>query len=158
VGETPVLNLLLWIYGVPAVLFGLAAAELRQRGSRRLSPALAILSVAEAFALVSLEVRQAFQGDLLNGPATSIVERWSYSAVWILFGAALLALGVTRKGKMLRYASLAVMLVVIGKVFLYDMANLSDLWRVFSFLGLGVSLLALAWVYQRFVFREDALR
>jgi uncharacterized membrane protein len=154
VGETPIWNLLLWVYGVPAVLFGLAAAELRRRESRRLAPALAILTVVLAFALVSLEVRQAFQGSVLNGPATSIVERWSYSAAWILFGAALLVLGVTRRGKMLRYASLAVMLLVIAKVFLYDMANLSDLWRVFSFLGLGVSLLALAWVYQRFVFRE----
>jgi uncharacterized membrane protein len=158
VGEMPVFNLLLWVYGVPAVLFGFAAAELRRRGSQRLTPALAILTVVLAFALVSLEVRQAFQGDLLNGPTTSIVERWSYSAAWILFGAALLVLGVTRKGKMLRYASLAVMLLVIAKVFLYDMANLSDLWRVFSFMGLGVSLLALAWVYQRFVFREDGLR
>lgn len=154
VGEIPVFNHLLWIYGVPAVLFGVAAAELRRRESRRLAPALAILTVVVAFALVSLEVRQAFQGDLLNGPSASVVERWSYSVAWILFGAALLVLGVTRKGKMLRYASLAVMLLVIGKVFLYDMANLSDLWRVFSFLGLGVSLLALAWVYQRFVFRE----
>lgn len=155
VGETPVWNLLLWVYGVPAVLFGLAAAELRRRDSRRLAPALAILTVVLAFALVSLEVRQAFQGSILSGPATSIVERWSYSAAWILFGAALLVLGVTRRGKMLRYASLAVMLLVIAKVFLYDMANLSDLWRVFSFLGLGVSLLALAWVYQQFVFREE---
>ncbi len=153
VGETPVWNLLLWVYGVPAVLFGLAAAELRKRESR-LAPALAILTVVVAFALLSLEVRQAFQGSVLNGPTTSIVERWSYSAAWTLFGAALLVLGVTRKGKMHRYASLAVMLLVIAKVFLYDMANLSDLWRVFSFLGLGVSLLALAWVYQRFVFRE----
>lgn len=153
VGETPVFNLLLWTYGVPAVLFGLAAAELRKRGSK-LAPVLAILTVVEAFALVSLEVRQAFQGNVLYGSTTSIVERWSYSAAWILFGAALLVLGVTRKGKMLRYTSLAVMLLVIAKVFLYDMANLSDLWRVFSFLGLGVSLLALAWVYQRFVFRE----
>jgi len=158
VGETPVFNLLLWVYGVPALLFGLAAAELRKRASQRLAPALAILTVVLAFALVSLEVRQAFQGNVLNGPTTSIVERWSYSAAWILFGAALLVFGVTRKGKMLRYASLAVMLLVIAKVFLYDMANLSDLWRVFSFMGLGVSLLALAWVYQRFVFREDALR
>lgn len=156
VGETPIWNLLLWVYGVPAVLFGLATAELRKRESRRLAPVLAILTVVVAFALLSLEVRQAFQGDLLNGPTTSIVERWSYSAAWTLFGAALLVLGVTRKGKMHRYASLAVMLLVIAKVFLYDMANLSDLWRVFSFLGLGVSLLALAWVYQRFVFREDA--
>jgi uncharacterized membrane protein len=154
VGETPVFNLLLWVYGVPAVLFALAATELRKRTSR-LAPVLAILTVVLAFALLSLEVRQAFQGNVLNGPTTSIVERWSYSAAWILFGAALLVLGVTRKGKMLRYASLAVMLLVIAKVFLYDMANLSDLWRVFSFLGLGVSLLALAWVYQRFVFREE---
>jgi uncharacterized membrane protein len=42
----------------------------------------------------------------------------------------------------------------VAKVFLYDTANLSDLYRVFSFLGLGASLLLLAWVYQRFVFRE----
>jgi uncharacterized membrane protein len=48
-----------------------------------------------------------------------------------------------------------VMLLSVLKVFLYDMKNLSDLYRVFSFLGLGVSLLALAWVYQRFVFRES---
>ncbi len=157
VGEVLIFNLLLWVYGVPAVLFGLATAELRRRESK-LAPVLAILTVVLAFALVSLEVRQAFQGNVLNGPATSIVERWSYSAAWIVFGAVLLVLGVTRRGKMLRYASLAVMLLVIAKVFLYDMANLSDLWRVFSFLGLGVSLLALAWVYQRFVFREDALR
>lgn len=159
VGETPVFNLLLWVYGVPAVLFGLAAAELRRRETKLpLAPAFAILVVVLAFTLVSLEVRQAFQGSLLNGPTTSVVERWSYSVAWIVFGAVLLMLGVARRGKMLRYASLAVMLLVIGKVFLYDTANLSDLWRVFSFLGLGVSLLALAWVYQRFVFREDGLR
>lgn len=159
VGETPVFNLLLWVYGVPAVLFALAAAELRRRETRLpLAPAFSILVLVLAFALVSLEVRQVFQGNVLSGPTTSVVERWSYSAAWIVFGAALLMLGVARRGKMLRYASLVVMLLVIGKVFLYDMANLSDLWRVFSFLGLGVSLLALAWVYQRFVFREDALR
>lgn len=159
VGEMPLFNLLLWVYGVPAVLFTLAAAELRRRETKLpLAPAFAILVLVLAFALVSLEVRQAFQGEVLSGPTTSVVERWSYSAAWIALGAVLLMLGVARRGKMLRYASLVVMLLVIGKVFLYDMANLSDLWRVFSFLGLGVSLLALAWVYQRFVFREDALR
>ena len=160
VGETPVFNLLLWVYGVPALLFGLAAAELRRRETKLpLAPAFAILVVVLAFVLVSLEVRQAFQGNVLSGETpTSVVERWSYSVAWIVFGAVLLMLGVARRGKMLRYASLAVMLLVIGKVFLYDTANLSDLWRVFSFLGLGVSLLALAWVYQRFVFQEDGLR
>ena len=44
------------------------------------------------------------------------------------------------------------MLVAVGKVFLVDTANLQDLYRVFSLFGLGVSLMLLAYLYQRFVF------
>jgi uncharacterized membrane protein len=160
VGETPVFNLLLWSFGLPAVLLALATPELRRRGSRKLSVALMATVLVLAFLLLTLEIRQAFHGTSLNaGPnsgASSIAERYSYSAAWILFGAVLLVLGILRKVKALRYASLAVMLLSVGKVFLYDMSNLTDLYRVFSFLGLGVSLLALAWVYQRFVFRENS--
>jgi len=68
---------------------------------------------------------------------------------------ALLVAGLLRHSRTLRLASLPVMLLAVGKVFLYDTANLSDLYRVFSFLGLGVSLLLLAWLYQRFVFRSS---
>ena len=39
--------------------------------------------------------------------------------------------------------------------FLFDAASLSGLYRVLSFLGLGLSLVALGWVYQRFVFRDE---
>ena len=52
----------------------------------------------------------------------------------------------------LRYASLLVMLLAVGKVFLFDTAQLKDLYRVVSFLGLGVSLMLLAYLYNRFVF------
>ena len=38
------------------------------------------------------------------------------------------------------------------KVFLFDTRQLQDEWRVLSYFGLGVSLLALAWVYQKHVF------
>jgi uncharacterized membrane protein len=154
VGETPVFNLLLWIYALPAAVLGIGAAELRRRGSRKLPVALTTTVLILAFLLLTLEVRQAFHGNYLDAGASTVAERYSYSAAWILFGAALLVLGILRRGKALRYASLAVTLLSVGKVFLYDTANLSDLYRVFSFLGLGVSLLALAWVYQRFVFRE----
>jgi uncharacterized membrane protein len=154
VGETPVFNLLLWIYALPAVVLGVGAAELRRRGSRKLPVALTTAVLLLAFLFLTLEVRQAFHGNYLDAGESTVAERYSYSAAWILFGAALLVLGILRRGKALRYASLAVMLLSVGKVFLYDTANLSDLYRVFSFLGLGVSLLALAWVYQRFVFRE----
>ena len=44
------------------------------------------------------------------------------------------------------------MLLAVGKVFLYDTAELEGLYRVFSFFGLGFSLLGLSYVYTRFVF------
>jgi uncharacterized membrane protein len=44
--------------------------------------------------------------------------------------------------------------VAVLKVFLFDAADLRDLWRVASFLGLGVVLMGLGYVYRRFVFAE----
>lgn len=156
VGETLLFNLLLWSFGLPAVLLGFGAAELQRRGNSRQASSLARVTLVLAFVLLSLEVRQAFHGSYLDTGIATAAERYAYSAAWILFGTALLALGVLRRVKSLRYASLVVMLIAVAKVFLYDAGQLSDLYRVLSFLGLGVSLLVLAWVYQRFVFRENA--
>ena len=52
----------------------------------------------------------------------------------------------------LRYASLAVLMVVVLKVFLFDMSDLTGLYRVASFLGLGLCLVAIGYLYQRYVF------
>ncbi|HYO13948.1 MAG TPA: DUF2339 domain-containing protein, partial [Thermoanaerobaculia bacterium] len=154
VGERRVFNLLLWAFGVPALLAGLGVWELRRTEPSALGRFLAGLALALVFLLVTLEVRQAFHGTYLDAGPTTSAEQYSYSAAWILLGLLFLASGVLGRGKTLRYASLAVMLLAVGKVFLFDTANLSDLYRVFSFLGLGISLLLLAWLYQRFVFRE----
>jgi len=40
--------------------------------------------------------------------------------------------------------------LVVAKVFLVDMAGLTGLLRVFSFLGLGAALLGLGYAYRRF--------
>ncbi len=41
--------------------------------------------------------------------------------------------------------------LVCLKVFLVDMADLTGLWRVLSFLGLGLALIGLGVVHRRFV-------
>ena len=43
------------------------------------------------------------------------------------------------------------MALVTAKVFLVDMGGLTGLWRVLSFLGLGLTLIALGSLYGRFV-------
>jgi uncharacterized membrane protein len=50
-----------------------------------------------------------------------------------------------------RLAALAVLAVVVAKVFLLDMSALVGLWRVLSFLGLGLALIGLGAVFRRFV-------
>lgn len=155
VGDRWIVNGLLWSFGAPALLLALAGRTFRQLEDRIAAATAWTASLVLAFVTVTLEVRQAFQGTYLDAAKTSAAERYAYSAAWLVFGALLLAAGVARKGRALRYASLAVMLLTVCKVFLYDTANLTGLYRVASFLGLGVALMALAWVYQRFVFRGE---
>ena len=62
-----------------------------------------------------------------------------------------MAAGIWLKLRALRLAALAVIAVVVAKVFLLDMSNLDGLWRVLSFLGLGLSLIGLGAVFRRFV-------
>ena len=54
----------------------------------------------------------------------------------------------------LRWISLGFLVLTIGKVFLYDLGQLRDLYRVASLVGLAVSLIAVSLAYQRFVFRR----
>jgi uncharacterized membrane protein len=156
VGSRPVVNLLVWAFAVPAALVIAGARQIAGSDDlRRLYRlALSTAAILLAFLFVSLEVRQAFHGNILAYGEVSTLENYAYSLAWVLFGLVLLAVGVLRGSQLARYASLAVMLLSVAKVFLYDMSILGDLYRVLSFLGLGVSLLVLAYVYQRFVFTD----
>jgi uncharacterized membrane protein len=48
-----------------------------------------------------------------------------------------------------RLGALALLMVTVGKVFLYDLATLTSVYRVASFVGLGLLLLAGAFAWQR---------
>lgn len=154
VGETPVFNWLLVTYGMPMVLSGVLvrmAMSLQKTTTLRLAR---IAMFTLAFALLSFEVRQFFHGAILKGGAVPDAEIYAYSAVWLIFGLLLLFYGVWRKLPLVRKASLAVVILVVGKVFLYDAAALTGLYRVAAFFGLGVSLLGISWFYTRFVFPQ----
>jgi uncharacterized membrane protein len=45
-----------------------------------------------------------------------------------------------------------VLLVTVGKVFLFDMSALTGLYRAASFIGLGLCLVGIGLFYQRIVF------
>ncbi len=151
VGAVFLLNSLAISYGLP--LFWLWVED--QPQMRVMAPVPGLKGAASLlliFLLVTLNVRQLFHGtDLTVGP-TENAEIYAYSAAWLLLGAGLLFVGTLKKRKELRIASLVLLILTVGKVFLYDAGALEGLYRVASFLGLGLSLLALSWFYSRFVF------
>jgi uncharacterized membrane protein len=71
------------------------------------------------------------------------------SAFLMLYGAALLAAGFWKRSGFLRWQALVLLLFSIFKTFLYDMRNLSQGYRVVSFLGLGSLLMAISFAYQK---------
>ena len=75
--------------------------------------------------------------------------QFTYSAWFMLFGAVLLASGFWKRSAFLRWQALLLLAVSIGKVFLVDVSELSQGYRIVSFLGLGALLLAVSFVYQR---------
>ncbi|HWA22619.1 MAG TPA: DUF2339 domain-containing protein [Caulobacterales bacterium] len=148
----PIFNPLLAAYGAPAALLAIYAILKRRQGLAMRGAIAGAAATIFAFLNVTLEVRRAFQGPGMALGAIGSVEAWAYTAVWVAFAGALLALGLMRHKPSLRYASLAVLLAAIIKAFGFDMSALTGVLRALSYLGLGIAVIAVALVYQRYVF------
>ena len=106
---------------------------------------------------VCLEIHDYWRGQQqLSGPERLLDEQFTYSAWTMSFGIASLAAGFWRKVATLRWLGLLLLTFSIGKVFLFDLRELSQGYRILSFLGLGASLLAVSFVYQRHLRRAPA--
>jgi uncharacterized membrane protein len=140
---------LLFAYLVPAGLAGVAAMQAELARWHR---ALGVYALLAGFAWLTLAVRLAFHpGARMGTEPTLDAEMWAYSGVWLGYGVALMAAGIGWAARAVRLAALAVLAVVVAKVFLLDMSALVGLWRVLSFLGLGLALIGLGAVFRRFV-------
>lgn len=139
-------------YLLPGLLAGLAsrAPELGHPNWARLLGGYAVLA---GFLWVGLEIRLLYHPGALGLDAAPIEdgELWAWSGGWLVYGGALMALGMATGQRAIRLAALAIIGLVTAKAFLIDMAGLEGLWRVLSFLGLGLVLIGVGGAYRRFV-------
>ncbi|REJ75031.1 MAG: DUF2339 domain-containing protein [Acidobacteria bacterium] len=171
----PVVNWLLYTYLVPVAAFLYARRLLLPReverlrdwesplasnaGRRRawLAAALGGAAVVMVFVWINLTTFDAFAAgrgleiELEREPLRDV----TLSCLWAAYGLALLVIGLMRRGRALRWASLAVLLAALAKVFFYDLGELRGLFRVFSLLGVAAALILVSLLYQRFVFKRD---
>jgi len=170
--EWPVFNWILYTYGVPALCCLLGARALRKAEETIQGPGIttrqlalasgvAFLGLILIFALINLEIadvyspRQVLEISFARHHERDLVT----SAAWGIYALALLVIGIARRGRALRHVALGFLVLTVGKVFLYDLSHLTGLYRILSFFGLGMSLLVVSLLYQRFVIaREEFAR
>jgi uncharacterized membrane protein len=173
-GSIPILNWLATTYLVPAIALFAAGyllsdretprgreweARLYQKGRAIFAASCFGAAILVVFAWLNLTIVDAFG----TGPTLHLfLDRMpardlTLSFAWAIYALVLLAVGMRRGSAALRWTSLALVIATLGKVFLYDLANLKDLYRVASLVGLALSLIAISLAYQRFVFRKPSV-
>ena len=79
----------------------------------------------------------------------SLARAFTYSAIWLIYGVALMAAGFWKRSAFTRWQALILLALTTGKVFLNDVSQLGGSYRIISFVALGVVLLGISFVYQR---------
>jgi uncharacterized membrane protein len=148
VGPLPVVNLLLWAYGLPLALMALAG---------RIEPGLfprferprAVLQMLLVVLLAFSTLRQLVHGSILVVPGLSQGEDIARSILAVALAIGFLLWGMRTRSRAWRIGSLVLMLGAVAKVFLLDASGLEGLMRIASFVALGFSLIGIGWLYSR---------
>jgi len=164
----PIFNLRMATYAVAIVVLGAVAAYAGKREDESARTVAAVALVAlNLLALIALsrEVYDYYDRRIAalrptvfdrEGSAPYLelrrndIERdFSYSALWMAYGAMLMIIGFVRRSAFVRWQALILIAATIAKVFIYDVSQLDLAYRIVSFIILGVLLLAISFVYQR---------
>ena len=158
-GSVRLLNWYLYAYVTCAVAMFAAARWLRPTddriiaGAPRISTLLTPAGVIVLFLLLNIEVADFFA----TGPeitfrfGAGVAQDLTYTLAWLVFGMAMLAVGIYAHNRYGRIAALALIAVTTSKAFLYDLGSLGGLYRVGSLVGLAASLALVALALQKFV-------
>ncbi len=158
--ETLILNARFATYVVAiAVLGGIAVFGMRH-ASENEKPWLRIAAIGvNLLALIALTLeasdyfdRMMFAGGGYNYRVyqnVSLERGLTYSAIWLIYGAILMAVGFRNRSAFVRWQALVLIAFTTGKVFIYDVSQLGGSYRIVSFIALGVVLLGISFVYQR---------
>ena len=80
----------------------------------------------------------------------SLAHKVGYSILWGVYSLALISIGFWKKSSQLRIAAMVLFAVTLLKVFLIDLEHISTISRMVVFIALGVLLLVISYLYQRY--------
>jgi len=119
----------------------------------------AILLIGFGFYTMNVEVASVF-GKFHSGTDSGIFsfythgrlsQQLAYSISWLLYAIGLLVIGIRWEIIQVRWVALSLFVITALKVFIKDLWSLGQLYRVFSFIGLAITLIFVSFIYQRYL-------
>lgn len=81
----------------------------------------------------------------------SFVRDMTTTIAWSLFALALLMLGIWKRNAPTRYVGIALLVVALLKLFINDLANIGNIYRVAALMVVAIIALAASYLYQRYL-------
>jgi uncharacterized membrane protein len=97
---------------------------------------------------VTAEIRSFWEVRYLSSQA-HVFQQMMLSLAWGTYGALLIVLGMMRRYAPVRYIGMTILAVTVLKVFFYDLWELGGIYRVIGFMGFGVLLVLVSYLYQK---------
>ncbi|MDJ0838367.1 MAG: DUF2339 domain-containing protein [Acidobacteriota bacterium] len=122
-------------------------------GGGRISAVFGLFGLITGFVWMNRTISYLFAPDtvLVSEEYHELAGDLIRSLSWIGFALIIMAHGIRHGRSGPRKLGLAFLMLAISKVFIYDLSQLTDLWRVASLFGLALSLILVSVAYRRFV-------
>jgi len=155
-------NWYLYAYGITSFCL-LAGARIfgkpRETSAERAAPpVLSSLGVVLVFLFLNIEIADYFSvgPTLIFSFSGNFARDMTYSIAWALFALGLILVGMRIKQRAARYAGVALLGLTLAKLFLHDLSDLDELYRIGAFVSVALILIAASFIYQRFLAPERA--
>ncbi len=147
-----------FVVGIAAMLFGAYCFANRSKkaadGDKAVVGCLLVAANVAAIVLLSVEANDflrylRFQ-ERISPSVVSYARQLSLSLVWTLYATFLIIVGIWKGYRPMRYMALLLFGITILKVFFIDLSALERFYRIISFVVLGVILIAVSFLYQKY--------
>lgn len=157
----PLFNWYLYAYGMVIVSLFAAARFLPPRPKDAVideSPCLYTLGTVLGFLLLNIEIADYFcppgTASLTFEFSGNFARDMAYSIAWALFALLLLIVGIRIKNAPVRYGGLGLLGLTLLKLFLHDLSELDQLYRIGALIVVAVIAILASFLYHRFLGSE----
>ncbi len=111
-------------------------------------------TIIHFFVLVVLSFELVFIQEIRNGKydyyENNTVYKLGFTALWGIYSFIMIAVGIFKKNKIMRISAISLFGITIIKLLIFDTWNLSTGYKVIAYMLLGVILLVVSFLYQKF--------